>query len=104
VVTFLFLDFDNFDFSSMLIRLIVCMVGAFVLYTCKDIINGRSIGKRIFGLAVRDDNFNLPIKSKLILRNIFTFLWPVELVFILISKQKKKIGDQLVHTDVFFGK
>ncbi|WP_239616837.1 RDD family protein [Cohnella mopanensis] len=101
IVAFLFMNFDNFDFSSTFIRMIMCMVAAFILYCCKDIINGRSLGKRMFGLAVRDDNFNIPKISKLILRNIFTFLWPVELLLILVSKQKRKIGDRLVHTDVY---
>jgi hypothetical protein len=64
------------------------MFGAYILYCCKDIINGRSIGKRIFGLAVRvdNDNNNVPKISKLIIRNLFTFLWPIELILILVSK------------------
>jgi hypothetical protein len=88
----------------MFIRMIVMMLTAFILYCCKDIVNGRSIGKRIFGLAVRDDNNNVPTFSKLIIRNLFTFLWPVELILIVASKQKKKIGDRLVNTDVFLVK
>ena len=99
----LFLDFDSVDFSSIFNKLIIC-ISIFGLYCCKDIINGRSIGKRAFGLAVRDDNFNVPKISKLIIRNIFTFIWPVELVLILASKQKQKMGDRLVHTDVFMVK
>jgi len=98
---FLVIDPREIEISSMLIRIILLIVCAFVLYGCKDIVNGRSIGKRFFGLAVRDNNQELPSTSKLIIRNLFTFLWPIELIAILISKQKRKIGDRLVNTDVY---
>ncbi|MGM0884047.1 MAG: RDD family protein [Bacillota bacterium] len=104
VTFFLVLDPSNSDISSMFIRMIVLMVAAFILYCCKDIINGRSIGKRFFGLAVRDDKHNVPKVSKLIIRNLLTFLWPVELILILASQPKKKIGDRLVNTDVILVK
>ncbi|WP_197035410.1 RDD family protein [Paenibacillus sp. UNC451MF] len=100
---FLILDPTNNDFSSLFISINVLIFGAFILYCYKDIVNGRSIGKRIFGLAVREenDNNNVPKASKLIIRNLFTFLWPIDLILILASKRKKKIGDRLVNTDVF---
>jgi hypothetical protein len=81
----------------------VLMFGVFILYCCKDIVNGRSICKRIFGLTVRENNDqnNVPKLSKLMIRNLFTFLWPIELILILTSKQRKKLGDRLVNTDVF---
>jgi len=98
---FLVIDPSEIETSSMFIRFIFLLVFAFVLYCCKDIVNGRSIGKRFFGLAVQDINQNVPSTSKLIIRNLFTFLWPIEIIAILTSKQKKKIGDHLVNTDVY---
>ncbi|WP_158602136.1 RDD family protein [Cohnella endophytica] len=100
MIFFVILGQDNLDISAMPIKMIILLAAAFILYCSKDIINGRSIGKRVFGLAVRDDNNNVPKASKLFIRNLFTFLWPVELIVILVSQQKKKIGDRLVHTNV----
>ena len=67
----------------------------------KIFFNGRSIGKIFFGLAVRDDNNNPLSIRKLVLRNLFTFIWPMEILFILISKQKRKLGDQLSNSNVY---
>ncbi|RUS45836.1 cytochrome c oxidase assembly factor Coa1 family protein [Cohnella sp. AR92] len=99
-VVFLVMDFDHFDAFSM-VSFLILMVGAFVLYCCKDVINGRSIGKRIFGLGVRDDSYQVPKAWKLIARNLTTFMWPIELISVLASQQKKKLGDRMAGTNVY---
>ena len=95
----MFTDFNTPHFSVT--RLGAAIAGAFILYCCKDIIGGRSIGKRMFGIGVRDERFRVPTTSRLIIRNVFTFLWIVELLLIVGSTQKKKLGDRLAHTDVY---
>ncbi|MFE5318385.1 RDD family protein [Paenibacillus sp. NPDC056579] len=66
----------------------------------KDIFNGRSIGKRIFKLAVRDaDNLNqVPNKFRLFIRNIPLVIWPLEIILLLIIN--KRIGDLIARTQV----
>lgn len=104
VTFFIVMDPGNIDMDLLLMRMFVLMVTVFIFYCCKDIVNGRSIGKRLFGLAVQHHNNKVPKVSSLIIRNLFTFLWPVELILILISPQKKKIGDRIVNTDVYLVK
>lgn len=77
------------------------MIGALILYLCKDIVGGRSVGKRVFGLAVLEDAGQPPNSGKRVFRNVFTFLWPAELLSLLFSRSKRKIGDRLMHTDVY---
>ncbi|MFB9328198.1 RDD family protein [Paenibacillus aurantiacus] len=77
------------------------MIVAFILYLCKDIVGGRSVGKRIFGLAVLEEGGQPPKAGRRILRNAFTFLLPAELFFLLLSRSKRKIGDRLMRTDVY---
>lgn len=74
-----------------------------ILFLLKDIVHGQSIGKWTIGLAVREYN-NIeekPKLSKLILRNVFTLIWPVEFLMILFAKEHRKIGDKLAITEVY---
>ncbi|MCL1867043.1 MAG: RDD family protein [Oscillospiraceae bacterium] len=75
----------------------------FLCFCLKDIVGGASFGKRALGLAVRcsDDNSVTPHLGKLFLRNILSCLWFVELLMILVGKDKKKIGDILAKTNVY---
>ena len=81
----------------------ILMVVAFFVYCLKDCVNGASIGKRVMGLAVRNslDISVTPPISKLFVRNILTFIWPIEFLVIICSANKTKIGDKIAHTDVF---
>ncbi|MCL2618736.1 MAG: cytochrome c oxidase assembly factor Coa1 family protein [Defluviitaleaceae bacterium] len=74
-----------------------------LLYLCKDVTGGASIGKRVVGLAVRysEEPDTVPEVPALMLRNIFSFLWPLELLMIMFSRNKRKIGDNLAGTDVY---
>lgn len=84
-----------------LFNLFLLMV--FILYLLKDIVYGRSIGKWTIGLEVRDSNNNekKPNIIKLIVRNLFIFLWPIEILMILFSKDNRRIGDKLANTEVY---
>lgn len=81
----------------------VFMLIVFFVYCLKDFVKGASLGKRALGIVVRDssDSSIVPSVSKLFLRNIFTFLWPVELYLLACSAKKTKLGDQIAHTEVY---
>lgn len=68
----------------------------------KDIIGGQSIGKRILKIAVRDErDIEGEIKkSKLVLRNITTFILIFDFIYMLINKNNQKLGDKLGGTVV----
>ncbi|MBB3111936.1 putative RDD family membrane protein YckC [Paenibacillus phyllosphaerae] len=73
----------------------------YILYLCKDVIGGRSIGKRLFGLIVRNEQGETPTVVRRIIRNAFVFIWPIEFILIVGSKRRLKIGDRIAHTDVY---
>ena len=83
-------------------------VGLFVLFflsyptifVLRDVmLKGRSVAKRILGLHVIDVQTNaLPSVSKLILRNLFFFLYPIEALMLLGTNQT--LGDMATKTTV----
>jgi len=72
----------------------------FALLLCKDIFKGQSIGKRLMKIQIVD---NLTLQKttniKLILRNFFLYIWPIELFMVLI-KGDRRIGDYIVNTKI----
>lgn len=81
----------------------VLMLMAFLVYCIKDMMNGKSLGKRALGLAVRSnvDTSDIPSVPKLLLRNILTFVWPIEFLVLVCSAKKTKLGDQIAGTNVY---
>ncbi len=81
----------------------VIMLMSFLVYFLKDIINGASLGKRALGLTVRSkfDTSEVPSVSKLFLRNILTFVWPIEFLVLVCGAKKTKLGDQIAGTNVY---
>ncbi len=79
------------------------MLMAFLVYFLKGIINGASLGKRALGLTVRSslDTSEVPSVSKLFLRNILTFIWPIEFLVLICGAKKTKLGDQMMGTNVY---
>ena len=71
-----------------------------VLFVFRDVIfNGRSIGKRIFGLYVLEKNTNEPASIKQrIIRSLFFFIYPVDGIILLATKES--IGDKISNTVV----
>jgi uncharacterized RDD family membrane protein YckC len=72
------------------------------LYLCKDVFGGQSIGRAVFAIAVRDaeDPTETPSVGRLVRRNLFLPIWPVELVALLMSERRQRIGDRLADTCV----
>ncbi len=74
--------------------------GCFAAFICRDwLLGGRSIGKRILGLTVVDCQTGEPVTGgKLVLRNLFLFLYPVDGGFLLFSG--KSLGERVTDTAV----
>ena len=70
------------------------------IFVLRDVIfGGRSIAKRILGLYVTDVQTNAsPSKSKLILRNIFFFFYPIEALMLLATNLT--LGDMASGTTI----
>jgi uncharacterized RDD family membrane protein YckC len=71
-----------------------------VIFVLRDVLcGGRSVAKRIFKLHVIDLHTNtLPSKKKLMIRNLFFFVYPVEAILLIINKQT--LGDMVTETTV----
>lgn len=71
-----------------------------VLFVVRDVLfKGRSVAKRIFKLRVIDNETNeLPKKQKLIIRNLFFFIYPIEAILLIATN--KSIGDMATNTTV----
>ena len=89
--------------ESLILYYVLFFAITFSVYGFRDIVKGQSIGKRIFGIGVRDisDNFSVPTVSRLFLRQIFTFLWPIEFLVLVFSSENQKIGDKIAGTGVY---
>ena len=103
VVPFILFTFRHMENNPeiMFMAFPVFMITGFFAACFKDIFKGQSLGKFIFGIAVRDsdDETKIPPATKLFVRNVFSFLWPIELIVLLISK--RKLGDKIAGTDVY---
>jgi len=78
------------------------LIAVTLFYLCKDIIGGQSLGKRVFSIKTVDyeDENNTPSSVSLVLRNIFIFLWPIEIIVLVFSKEKRRLGDRIAGTKV----
>ncbi|MDR2546647.1 MAG: RDD family protein [Lachnospiraceae bacterium] len=110
ILVFLLLPFMFFYFRNVsneppkiLSTFTIVMLVAFFVYCLKDIVKGQSPGKYMLGIAVRNRHnpSERPLIHKLLIRNIFTFIWPMEFLVLLCSENKTKIGDSIVGTDVY---
>ncbi|MBU1087767.1 MAG: RDD family protein [Candidatus Omnitrophica bacterium] len=73
-----------------------------LVYCFKDSIYGISPGKYVVGIAVRtkDDFEKTPSLFLLFLRNISLIVWPLEILVLMFSKKKQRLGDLLAKTIV----
>lgn len=95
-------QFKRPSFSDfLLIMLFVALILLYpVSFVFRDVIfNGRSIGKRIFGLHIIDKNTGKPASVyQRIIRNLFFFIFYIDGVILLATKES--IGDTAVNTAV----
>lgn len=75
-------------------------IGCFACFLCRDwLLGGRSIGKRLLGLSVVDRQTGTPVTGgKLVLRNLFFFVYPVDGGFLLFSG--RSLGEWATETAV----
>lgn len=95
-----FLDENNP--SKMMTTMLLAMIPGFVLYFAKDSLKGISVGKWIMGIMVRDENNpnEIPSFGRLLLRNVFIIIWPIEFIVLAANDQKKRLGDKVAKTVV----
>lgn len=93
-------NLKTISFESLVNIVNRIIITILVIYIFKDCIGGRSIGKRIIGIAVREkaDLNKVPNFAKLILRNLFILIWPVEFFVLILDKENCRLGDKLSKT------
>lgn len=75
------------------------MASCVILILFKDLLfKNKSIGKKIMGIEIRDNNNKIPSFPILILRNITVIIWPIECLLILLKKNR--IGDTIFKTKI----
>lgn len=78
------------------------MIFASSLYFNKDIIQGKSIAKRILNIEVVDIKTGEVASSlKCLIRNLTIVIWPIEIIVVLVSPSRR-IGDFLAGTRIEF--
>lgn len=90
-------DFSFWGGSTMYLGMF-----GFALYFCKDIINGRSIAKRILKLQVVDNKTG-QVASPLqcFVRNIFCIIWPIEVIAAM-TNTNRRLGDRIADTRLVY--
>ena len=70
----------------------------FVLFVCKDNLNGQSLGKRLMKIQIIEIQTTEPASNlKCMIRNLFFCLWPIELALALIEPNRR-VGDYVTKT------
>lgn len=98
-IIFLFLGtnfIDENNFEKITSVMLPSMFVGFIIYFAKDTFNGISPGKWIMGIMVRDENHpnEIPSFGRLLLRNLFLLIWPIEFIVLAASQDKKRLGDK----------
>ncbi|EGO64990.1 RDD family protein [Acetonema longum] len=94
------MDFENGDMNDLMRITTISMLFGILLITIKDCVNGVSPGRWLLRLAVRNiGNHNeIPAIGKLMLRNVFTVIWPLDLLTLIFYG--RRIGDIAAETDI----
>ena len=74
---------------------------SFMYLVFRDVTKGRSIGKRALHLQVLSENAERASIAHLILRNIFTVIYPVEAIWLLVTSGRTRLGDIVARTGVY---
>jgi uncharacterized RDD family membrane protein YckC len=77
-------------------------VGLYVFFFARDYWDGRGPGKRILNLTVLSKKME-PLGIWLHLgRNLGWLLWPLEIVYLVFEKDKVRLMDRILNSDVYF--
>ncbi|WP_179321137.1 RDD family protein [Winogradskyella helgolandensis] len=87
---------DENNFNNLTSKMLPTMLIGFLIYFAKDSIKGISPGKWVMGIMVRNENNSneVPSFGKLLIRNLFLIIWPVEFIVLASSQEKKRLGDK----------
>jgi hypothetical protein len=90
------------NMAKMTSSMFAVMLPGFLLYFAKDSIQGISIGRWIMGIMVRDkmNPNDIPSFGRLLVRNLFIIIWPVEFIVLAANQDKKRLGDTVAKTIV----
>lgn len=84
--------------NNLLIRTLILSI-LFSCFFSKDLLSGQSIGKKRCGLKIVNlDNGEISI-FKLILRNLFCVIWPIEIIAILVNPERR-LADFILKTKI----
>ena len=93
---------EQTDFNFMEGPMFYLAMFGFALYFCKDIINGRSIAKRILKLQVVDNKTEqVATPLQCFIRDIFCILWPIE-VIVAMTNTSRRLGDRVAGTKLVY--
>lgn len=98
---FIFLKLVNEDYLGIKISAIIALVITF--YQSKDMVYGRSIGKRIMKLSVKDIKSGKDANEiSSLIRNLTLIIFPAEFLFMIISffLPSRRLGDFIANTIV----
>ncbi len=92
---------DNEDMNSVNKNILILMSPLLILFFSKESIQGISFGKWVMGIMVRTEaSHEIPSKGKLLLRNLFLVISPLEFLTLISSKNKQRLGDKVTQTVV----
>ena len=93
---------DDTNPEKMMSVMLAVGLPVFLLYFAKDSIKGISLGRWILGIMVRDANNpdEVPSFGRLLVRNLFLIIWPIEFIVLATSNEKKRLGDNTAKTIV----
>ena len=88
----------GFGIVALTDNLFLGMMIVYPITMNKDFLNGKSIGKRIFGIQVQNLNNQRASEWKSSLRNFLPII-PIELLFTIFSPERR-IGDRIAKTKI----
>ncbi len=90
---------DYKSFNKMLsVLAVVILTADIAALLFRDIIDGRSLGKRIMGIKTVGQNGRPPKPRQVLVRDLLSYIWPVEAIALFVTG--KRIADIILKTDV----
>lgn len=92
---------NKIDVTEVAARNLSINLIMFAYLIFRDVPNGRSIGKKALHLQVRCTNAQPASWGQMIIRNLFVLMYPVEVVWLLATSGRTRLGDIAARTGVF---
>ena len=91
----------SIDPAQVTTRNLWCTLITFGYLILRDLPNGRSFGKKALNLQTLGIDAERVSAGRLILRNLFVVIYPVEAIWLLVTSGQKRLGDIVARTGVF---